>query len=281
VSSSRPFSIIILCHNKADYTRRCVESILSVSADPVEIICIDNGSTDATPDILRDLQSKAMETDSRLLIVRNGENVGCSTGRNQGIRLASGRWLMFLDNDTEIIQPGWLRRLAAVLESDARIGVVGPKLIYPDNDCIQFAGGGVTRSGRVVFLGRGERRDDPRFNQQREVQTFISACMMFRASLPKQIGYLDEAFNPVMFEDIDYCYRARAAGYRVLYVPSVEVVHRESVTTAGTKRIANTYLIVKHGVLFKKRWRWMFEREDGPPDDEAKWRKDIPMQRRL
>jgi len=279
---SAAFTVIILCRDKAPYTRHCVESLLSVTDDPVELICVDNGSEDDTLDTLRALQKSLLGTPSRMRIIMNGENAGCSTARNQALRIATGRWLVFLDNDTEIVQRDWLRRLAGTLESDARIGIAGPKLVYPGTPGrIQFAGGGVTKSGRVVFLGRGELRDTPAFNEQRDAQTLISACMMFRASLVSEIGFLDEAFNPVMFEDIDYCYRARAAGYRTVYVPSVEVVHRESVTTAGTRRLSNTYLIVKHGVLFKKRWAWMFEQEDGPSEEEARWRRDIEMRRPL
>jgi GT2 family glycosyltransferase len=86
-------------------------------------------------------------------------------------------------------------------------------------------------------------------------------------------GGFDEAFNPVEFEDFDLCYRIREAGLRVVYVPSVEMYHLESVTTAGTESLPNTYLIIKHGLLFKERWQHMFAGEDGPDDDETPWRK--------
>jgi GT2 family glycosyltransferase len=95
---------------------------------------------------------------------------------------------------------------------------------------------------------------------------------MVRRSALDEAGGFDEAFNPVEYEDFDLCYRLRERGYRAVYEPSVEMYHFESVTTAGTESLPNTYLIIKHGLLFKQRWRHMFEKEDGPDDTETKWR---------
>ena len=122
-------------------------------------------------------------------------------------------------------------------------------------------------------MGRGEQREDVRFNRERDVQSLISACCMAPKSVLDAVGGFDEAFNPVEYEDIDLCYRLRSRGYRLVYVPSVEMYHFESVTTAGTASLPNTYLIIKHGMLFKKRWRSMFAAEGGPPDAETKWRR--------
>ena len=130
----------------------------------------------------------------------------------------------------------------------------------------------MSRSGRVQFRGRGCSRDDPNFNVQIEVQCLISACFMVRRSALERIAGFDEAFNPVEYEDIDLCYKIRSNGLRALYEPEVEMYHFESVTTAGTATLPNTYLIIKHGLLFKERWHHMFEKEDGPSDDETRWR---------
>jgi GT2 family glycosyltransferase len=97
--------------------------------------------------------------------------------------------------------------------------------------------------------------------------------MMFTRRLEEEIGGLDEAFNPIQYEDLDFCYRARAKGYRVVYVPEVEVHHWESITSDGTPTLPNRYLIIKHGLLFKKRWRHMFENENGPTEEETQWRR--------
>lgn len=272
------FSIIILTHNKSPYTKRCLESILQTAGTQYEVIVVDNGSTDDTPRVLDLMKAEYERKGVRLHLKFNGRNVGCSTARNMGMAIASGSHMVFLDNDTIVIDPKWLSMLVAPMYADPAVKLTTPKLTYPvAPHLIQCAGVGVSRSGRVAFLGRGEPRDDPRFNVQKEVQCAISACLMFQRSLVDEIGGLDEAFNPIQYEDLDFCYRARAKGYKVVYVPSVEVHHWESITSDGTPALPNRYLIIKHGLLFKQRWRHMFEKEDGPSDEEARWRQiEIP-----
>jgi GT2 family glycosyltransferase len=189
------------------------------------------------------------------------------------MELARGDAMCFVDNDTEFVQPDWLHVLCVALDEEERCGMVGPKLLYPSAaDGIQCAGAGVTKTGRVVFYGRGAPADDPRYDVRREVQFLISACLLFPRRLADEIGGLDEAFNPVQYEDTDFCYRARSRGYRAVYVPEAQVVHHESATTFDGAGSTNAYLVIKHGLLFKKRWRHMFEAEDGPPDSQAAWR---------
>ena len=267
------FSIIILTHNKAEYTKRCLESLLRTAGAPFEVVVLDNGSSDATPDMLAEMKGRCEAAGAGLRVQFNGRNVGCSTARNMGMAMARGDYIVFLDNDTLVADPAWLSKLAAPMQQGPAVRVTAPKLTYPfAPHRIQCAGVGISRSGRVAFLGRGEARDDPRFNVRKDVQCAISACMMFPKGLADEIGGLDEAFNPIQFEDLDFCYRARAKGYKVVYVPEAEVHHWESITSDGTPALPNRYLIIKHGLLFKQRWRHMFEKEDGPSDEETRWR---------
>ncbi len=267
-------SVVTLTHNKLAYTRRCLSSWLETTGAAWELIVVDNGSTDGTREWLDGFRGEAGGRGVPVRLVLNPGNIGCSTARNQGVALARGEHVVFADNDVALRSRRWLAILAGRLAERPEAGMAGPKIVYPfpPHD-IQFAGGGVTRSGRVCFCGRGERRDDPRFTAGRDVQCFISACCMIRRSVFEEIGGLDEAFNPVEFEDIDFSYRLRARGYRIAYVPEAEMYHFESVTTAGTASIPNTSLIVRHGLLFKERWRHMFERESGPAESEARWRR--------
>jgi len=268
------YSIVILCHNKSDYTRKCIESILtSVGAD-LELVVVDNGSTDDTPDMLQQMQGEYDKKGWMLQVVRNGRNVGCCTGRNQGIAAATGQYLVFLDNDVMVKDTDWLTKMRSVLEQDSSHKMVGPKIIYPfEPYWIQCAGVGISKNGRVQFRGRGSDRTDPRFNEQVEVQCLISAAVMMDKALVDEIGGFDEWFNPIEFEDFDLCYRAREKGYKAVYTPEVEIYHWESITSEGTAALPNTYLIVKNGLKFKERWRHMFEQEDGPADEDCKWQK--------
>jgi GT2 family glycosyltransferase len=266
-------SAIILTHNKRKYTRQCLESLIPSAGVELEVIVVDNGSTDGTPDLLMELEERFEAEGHRLRWHLNDENVGCCTARNQGLELAEGDYCAFLDNDVMAVGEDWASGLVEVLEEEPDAGIVGPKMIYPfEPHWIQCAGVGISPNGRVQFRGRGEPRDAEQFSRRREAQCLISACFLFPRALYEEIGGLDEAFNPIEFEDFDFCYRARQAGWRCIYEPGVEMYHWESITSEGTRKLPNTYLIVKHGMLFKERWRHMFEQEDGPPDSECKWK---------
>ncbi len=272
------YSIIVLTRNKLPWTRRCLPTLLESSERKWELIVVDNGSSDGTADWLNTFQKEVSARGFLVRIVNNPSNFGCATARNQGAEIAQGRRLVFLDNDVSVRTRSWMERLSATIEGMPGVAVVGPKLVYPFPPYrIQFAGGGITRRGRIVFLGRGEDRLDPRFNVQREVPHVISACLMIRSDVFRRAGGFDPAFNPVQFEDTDLCYRVRNLGGRIAYTPSVEMYHYESVTTAGSPDLINAALVVRHGLLFRNRWREMIEREfEWRPEEEANWR-TIPV----
>ncbi len=271
-------SIVLLCHNKARYTRACIESLLATRPADFELVVVNNGSTDETPQVLEELRARLEQTGARFRLIATERNLGCSTARNAAVAAAQGREIVFLDNDTLLPDPAWLVKLSAALNAAPDIAIVGPKLCYPfEPHRIQCAGVAITPGGRVIFRGRGEAAHDPRYARIEEVQCLISACFIFRRSLYDEIGGLDEAFNPIQFEDFDFCYRARSRGGRCLYTPEPVVYHWESVTSDGTPALPNRYIIIKHGMLFKQRWHHMFARENGPPDEAAVWKTfDLP-----
>ena len=266
-------SVITLTHNKLECTRKCLPSLLATSYKPWELIVVDNGSTDGTRAWLEEFKREAATAGVQVTVIENNGNIGCSTARNQGAAKSTGEKLVFIDNDVALRSRNWLDVLGKHLDDDEDTGIAGPKLVYPfPPNAIQFAGGAVSRSGRIQFLGRGEPRNDPRFNSRREVQCFISACCMIRRDAFEAANGFDEAFNPVEYEDIDLCYRVRSQGHKIIYEPAVEMYHFESVTTAGTAALPNTRLIIEHGLLFQERWRHMFSTENGPPDKDTQWR---------
>jgi len=270
-----PASIIVVSYNKRQYTQLCLESMLRGDPRPAQLVVIDNGSQDGTVEMLGGEfgpQAAAAGVDFR--IIRNDSNVGACTARNQGLEVVTGEFIGFMDNDIAVRSRGWLATLAGALEEDAQIGIVGPKLVFPFEPFnIQHAGAAISRTGRVKYLGRGEPIDAPEHNVRREVQCLISACWLMKAAVPAQIGGLDEVFNPAQFEDFDFCYRARAAGWQVIHDPSAEMYHFESVTTDNSPDVNYKYITIRNGMEFKRRWRHVFEAEDGPPDSECQWAK--------
>ncbi len=273
-------AVITLTHNKLDCTRKCLTQLLHTQARNWELIVVDNGSRDGTREWLRTFRETAAAGKPDVTILCNDGNIGCSAARNQGAARAadSVRRLVFIDNDVTVRSRDWLTRLAAPFETDPQLGMAGPKLLYPfAPHPIQCAGAAVTRGGRVVFLGRGEPREHPEFNVPRETQCLISACCMVCRSAFEEAGGFDEWFHPVEYEDIDLCYNLRKRGYRIRYLPEVEMYHFENITTCGTAHLPNTYLIIRNGLRFKKRWKSMFATENGPPEAAARWRRiDVP-----
>ena len=265
-------SILILAHNKAAYTRRCLDSLFHSTCRPFQVLLVNNGSTDETGAVFEEFRKRSLAASITTEILAWPENVGAIEGRNRGMERLTGDFWVFLDNDVVVRTRTWLERLREVLRADERLGVVGPKLVYPlPPHAIQCAGCAVTQGGQVIFSGRGEPRTAPAWNAPRDCQTLISACWMLRGAAAKAIGPLDARFAPVQFEDIDYCYRLREAGWRCRFEPAAEMYHFENVTTGRSGALNYPYLTVKHGLKFKEKWRHCFSREDGPADEAWTW----------
>jgi len=266
-------SIICLHHNKAPYSALLLASLLECEGGPYEYLMVDNGSADATPDHLADFKVQAEAAGHTCQILTFPENIGAIAGRNEAMAVATGDHFAFLDNDLVMRDRDWAVRLLEILDADPTIGIVSPKLVFPWSPYpIEFAGCDVTAGGRIIYRGRGEAIDDPAFNERRDCPCLISACIVFPRAVYDTIGGLDMAYHPVQFEDLDFCYRARQAGWRCVYEPSVEVYHWEHTTTAGSDDVNFKLATLKNGRTFKQRWREVIEAEGGPADELAKWR---------
>ena len=272
-------TIVILSFNKLSVTRQCVAAVVGGTSFSglTELVVVDNGSTDGSAEWIRnDLAALCASHRLSFKPILNGANVGCSTARNQALAAATGDFVTFLDNDVEPASPGWLDALRARMELEPDTGMVGGLLLYPPRpempETIQCAGVGVSRTGHVCFVGRGEPFG-PAYAEAREVQCLISACMMIRRSLYLEYGGFDEIFNPVQFEDFDLCYKFRESGWKAWYEPQARMYHHESTTTAGSPSIRNAAVVVRNGLKFQRKWRHMFSQENGPSDEECRWRK--------
>lgn len=274
-------SVIIPMFNKSFYSKRCLAALMETTHRPLEIVAIDNGSTDETPAVLAEAGKAARAAGIELTVIANDTNRGASTARNQGLDAATGDYIAVMDNDIVIRRRSWAGTMLAALKERSDVGIVSPKIMFAfPPHLIQCAGAAVSPTGRVFFLGRGEPADTPQFNAPRELQAAISACWMMPASIPRQLGGFDEIYNPVQYEDIDFAYRVRQAGYKILYLPHVEMYHFENVTTGRSPTLNSTYLIIRNGMEFKRRWRSMYTEEGGPDDREFDWKKieKVPLE---
>ncbi|MEW6386273.1 MAG: glycosyltransferase [Thermodesulfobacteriota bacterium] len=231
-------SIIIPVFNNFPLTRQCLESIRQyTSGDNYEVIVVDNGSRDETPEFLFQ-EVKA----GRVRALFNQQNNGFAKACNQGARAARGRNLVFLNNDT-VVTPGWLAELLAGGRQAEDIGIVGAKLLYPD-DTVQHAGVVFTQLKNVAHIYKNFDKDHPAVNKVREYQAVTAACLLIKKDLFFQAGLFDERYlNGI--EDLDLCFKIRRMGYRVIYHPRSVVYHLEAQTPGrGAKEEQNSRLFV-------------------------------------
>lgn len=228
---SRPdLSICIVSWN----TRSDLEAALSsvLEADPElqsEVVVVDNASADGSPEMVEERFPAAK-------LLRSPDNMGFARGYNLAAASAVGRHLFLLNPDT-LTRPGALRALVGFLDSHPRAGAVGPRLLNSDGS-LQYSCRRFPRPMAAVFrntpLGRLFPRNrctreylmtDYDHTQESEVDWVSGAAMCIRREAWEQVGGLDEGFF-MYAEDMDWCWRAREAGWGVWYVPGAEIVHR-------------------------------------------------------
>lgn len=266
-------SVVMLAHNGGHFTRHALESILAAKTLPWEIFLVDNASEDGTPELIRDFAPRLEGAGIRFQTWRNAENLGCSLARNQAWEKATAKYTVLMDNDAAVCTSDWLARLIARFEQNQRLGILGPKMIYPYRPHpVQCAGVSINRLGRIAFRGRGADRLDPRYQQYWPTWALISATWMMKTDLRDSVGYLDELFHPVQYEDLDLCVRARLAGFEVAYAPEVEMYHFEGITTASFGQEEYKVNIARNSLKFRERYHQLFKTftEELPPG-EYRW----------
>jgi len=240
-------SIVIPLYNQATYTRQCLEALArnTGNAVPFELVIVDNGSTDETPELLKSLTGN-------VTVVSNRANLGFARACNQGAKLANGRYLLFLNNDT-VPEKGWLVHLVKSLES-VGADIAGGLLLFPDGT-VQHAGIAFSEQGCGYHIFSGFAADSPAVTTQRFMQAVTGACMLVKRDLFEKLTGFDEGFMNG-FEDIDLCLRAGEHGAKVLYAPSCRLVHFAEVSEGRKDHDAKN---IQH---FSQRWHGRIRFDD-------------------
>jgi glycosyltransferase involved in cell wall biosynthesis len=228
-------SIIVPTRDRADLLKRCVEGIRRTDYERIEIVVVDNGSVEeSTRSFLAELE----HTGHARLVQVNG-TFNFSRLINQGAAAARGEILVFLNNDVEVEERGWLREMVShVLQPG--VGAVGARLWFPNNT--------LQHGGVVLGLGgmaghafqRVPRRHPGYFDRlflQQNASAATAACMMVRKSVFEETGLFDEENFTVSFNDIDFCLRLRQRGLRIVWTPYANLIHHES-ASRGRERTA-------------------------------------------
>lgn len=246
-------TIIIPVYNQFAYTYNCLKSIQENTGDEVryEIIVADDCSTD---DTIR-LREKA----ENIQVIRNTQNLRFLKNCNHAAKSARGRYLVFLNNDTQV-QKNWLEPLMQLLEKNSDAGMAGSKFIYADG-CLQEAGGIIWKDASAWNYGNRSNPDLPEFNYVRDVDYISGASIMIRTSLWKEIGGFDERFAPAYYEDTDLACEVRKRGYRVMYQPLSAVVHFEGISNGTDIAQGQKAWQDVNGKKFLDKWRDMLEKE--------------------
>lgn len=216
-------SIIILCYNGLGYTRQCLKSIEDCTPELHEIIIVDNGSTDGTPNFLR----QYAEGHENVVLVMNERNMGYAAGNNQGIRVAQGDNVVLLNNDV-VVTHGWLGRMIRCLEGSDDIGMVGP---------VTNSVSGAQLFADVPYGGDMDRMHafareigNSHAGKTEPCMRLVGFCLLVRKSVLEIIGGLDEGYKTGNYEDDDLCLRSCIAGYRNVLARDVFVHHFGSMT---------------------------------------------------
>lgn len=244
-----PLSVIIVCFNNLPFTTACLESLLALSDYPdLEIICVDNASTDGTADYLRDLAGR----NGTVRHLRNETNLGFAGGNNVGIRAARGEFVILLNNDTYVTR-GWARDLIRPMQRQADIGMTGPLTNMAGNEqkiAIAYSNMEEMAQASAAFTAPRRRTLFPTVN-------LAFFCVAIRRSVIEQVGELDEGYGTGYFEDDDYCMRVRRAGHRLAVCDDVFVHHHHSASFNLIGDAAKAALMKRNRRIFEKRWgRW-------------------------
>ena len=237
-------SIVIPAYNQVFYTRVCLASLEQQQVN-AEVVVVDNGSTDETPEALAQWAQRGCGRQ----VVRYEENLGFARACNAGAEAATGEFTLFLNNDTFVL-PGWLDNLIQPF-ADPSIVVTGSRLLYP-NGHVQHAGVAFDNVGpRHIFVGLPG--NSPVVLEQRDYQVVTGAALAIRASDFGRLGGFDCSYHNT-YEDVDLCLRVRREGGRVVYVPTSVAYHFESMTEG---RVSPTE--TRNYELLMERWSGKFE----------------------
>src|SRR5574337_2163684 len=243
--ASRLTSIIILTHNGLEHTKKCLVSIGAHTAEPHELIIVDNASSDGTLDYLREY----IATHDNVRVIANRTNRGFAAGNNQGLALARGAYVLLLNNDT-IVTDGWLTRMLKIFEAYHDVGIVGPMSNYVSGPQLVRDVSYKGREGLDIFAAEWANSHD---GQSREATRVVGFCLLTRKEVIVRIGGLDEQFRSGNFEDDDFCIRAFQVGFRARIALDAFVHHAGSQTFKAAK-IDYRHSLARNWELFKTKW---------------------------
>lgn len=251
-----PVTVVILTWNGIEYTTACMDSLYhTTDLSSVDVVVVDNGSSDGTVNYLKSLPW--------ITPLFNAKNLGFVRGNNTALQfIDKNRDIVLLNNDTEIHDPQWIQKLQESAYRDESIGIVGSRIRRINSNMLQHAG---TFMPDFTYWGQqvgGGEKDINQYNQDHEVEGIVFACAFIKRAVIEKIGFLDEDYFSY-YEDTDYCFKAKVAGFRIINCGALTILHREHGSTACNK-INHTEMFLKSQKIFLRKWkRFLDKRHDG------------------
>jgi GT2 family glycosyltransferase len=256
-------SIIVVSYNTRKLTLDCLKSIQKEgSAIKKEIVMVDNNSKDGSVEALKKLQNE-----EAIKLIENKANLGFAKANNQGIKVASGKYILLLNSDTKV-KKGALGNLVKFAEKTSDTGVVSARLLNTDGtlqgSCFHFP----TIKNAILEYWFGRKglfeKFAPKGRKPVEVDAVTGAAFLITPRAIEEVGLLDERYFFYM-EDIDYCRKIRRGGLKVYYLPTAEVIHYHGASGRHLADEANQWRrqipsskiyhgVLKHYVLFMVMW---------------------------
>jgi len=227
------FDVIIVTHNARDKLSRCLASIKTHTRNCL-VTVFDNCSGDGTRPYLKSLKG--------INYIFSDRNLGFCGGVNLALRKTRSRFIALLDDDAEVTD-GWLDGLYGQMKRRPSVGIVGCKIVFFDNRIMAAD----YRVKPLYLAGAGET-DRGQRDYIKECEGLVGTCWLMRRAVIRKVGYFDERFFPSQHEDVDYCLRARLAGYKILYNGKVKVIHHHLFRDGGQRHNAANWR------RFLKKW---------------------------
>jgi GT2 family glycosyltransferase len=266
-ASAPKVSLIIPTRNGLHLLSQCIHSVLTRTKYPdFEILIIDNGSDDpATLDYLR-----TIEADRRVRVRRDDRPFNFAALNNDALPHCRGELLAFVNNDIEATSGCWLAEMVGhAVRPD--VGAVGARLWYADGT-LQHGGVLLGLGGTAGHMHSHLRPDEPghagRARLTQELSAVTAACLLVRRAVYEQVGGMDAEHLVVDYNDIDFCLKLRAAGYRVIWTPHAQLIHHESATRGANRSAEQLARYARESACVRKRWsRWL----DNDPAYNPNW----------
>jgi len=210
-------SIIVLNWNGKKFLKNCLDSLQKITYSHLEIIVVDNNSTDGSQEFVKTNYQK-------VILIENKKNYGYAKGNNIGFKASAGDYILILNNDT-IVTPNFLVPLIKESENNPTIACLQPQIrLSESKQFLDGVGAFLTFTGFLYHFGYLKDRLQPKYNKKMKIFSAKGACMLLRRKAIEKVGLFDEDFF-IFFEETDLCFRLWLAGYCVVYEPKSVIYH--------------------------------------------------------